>query len=165
MRDEQNNFQKENTFSISTQDELVRSFRVSDQKKLIFPEQLKFPMHIRSYFTWKENSGVYTYLVFKAPTWDQARGVVFKKMAPSGEPVGGLCNWCHAIGPSDEIGFMSVAMSANVSNSYYLCQDLSCIEKIEDASMLAGKNPEKHIAELYRRMEKLFENISNYKPE
>lgn len=160
-----NNFRTENVFTIASEQELTQAFRLRDQKKLILPENLKFPMNIRSYFAWKEPSGVYTYLVFKAPNWDQVRGVAFKRTPPSGEPTGGLCNWCHAYGSSEDIGMLSVAMSANVSSAYFLCHDLRCVEKIEEASMLSGKNPEKNIAELYHRMEKLFENISNYKPD
>lgn len=60
---------------------------------------------------------------------------------------------------------LSVAMSATVSNSYFLCQDLSCIDKIEDAAAMSGKDPDKYIAELLYRMEKLFENISSHKPD
>ncbi|WP_374076055.1 FBP domain-containing protein [Bdellovibrio bacteriovorus] len=165
MQSQINNFTKENIFSIETEEELIQAFRLRDQKKLILPERLQFPLNVRSYFTWKEPSGVYTYLVFKMPNWDLPRGVAFKRTAHSGESVGGLCNWCHAYGSSEEIGFLSVTMSAQVSNSYIICQDLRCIEKIEEAAMLAGKDPEKPIAELYRRMEKLFENISNYKPD
>lgn len=160
-----NHFRTENHFSIASEKELVESFRSRDQKKLILPDNLKFPLNVRSYLTWKEPSGVYTYLVFKMPNWDLPRGVAFKRTAASGEPTGGLCNWCHAYGSTEDIGLLSVAMSATVSSSYLVCQDLSCIEKIEEASMLAGKDPEKPIAELYYRMEKLFENISHYRPD
>ena len=155
---------KENQFSIASENELIQSFRLRDQKKLLLPENLRFPLNVRSYFTWKEPSGVYTYLVFKMPNWDAPRGVAFKRTPASGELTGGLCNWCHAYGSSEEIGMLSVAMSSTVSTSYFLCQDLRCIEKIEEASMLSGKNPEKYIAELYHRMDKLFENVSNYNP-
>lgn len=158
-------FNLENLFTIASEKELLESFRPRDQKKLILPEKLRFPLKVRSYFTWKESSGVYTYLVFKRPNWDLPRGVVFKRTASHGEPVGGLCNWCHAWGSSEDIGLLSVEMSRNITNSYYLCQDLRCIEKIEEASGLAGKNPAKPIAELYYRMEKLFENISGHKPD
>lgn len=79
--------------------------------------------------------------------------------------MGGLCKWCHAYGTSEEIAFLSVAMSANASRSYFLCHDLRCIEKIEETAMLSGKDPGKYIAELYYRMEKLFENISGYRLE
>ncbi|UXR65936.1 FBP domain-containing protein [Bdellovibrio bacteriovorus] len=158
-------YQKENEFSIGSEEELVNAFRRRDQKKLILPERLKYPFRVRSYMTWKEPSGAYTYLVFKLPNWDVPRGVAFKRTASTGEPTGGLCSWCHAYGSSEEIGLLSVAMSANVSSSYLVCHDLSCIEKIEETAMLAGKDPDKNIAELYYRMEKLFENISNYKPE
>lgn len=158
-----NNFRAENFFAISSEAELIQSFRLRDQKKLIIPEELKFPLHIRSYLTWRESSGVYTYLVYKAPNWDLARGVVFKRSAAKGEVTGGLCSWCHAYGSSDEISLMTVAMDANVSCGYILCQDLRCIEKIEEAANLAGKNPEKNIDSLYYRIGKLFENISNYR--
>lgn len=166
MHSQSHNFLKESTFSIESEKELIQSFRPRDQKKLILPDGLKFPFNVRSYFTWKESSGVYTYLVVKMPNWDMPRGVVFKRTPSTGEPTGGICSWCHAYGSSDEIGLLTVAMNANVSSSYLICHDLSCIEKIEDAAMLAGKDPEKPIAELYYRLAKLFENISvNHKPE
>lgn len=158
-----NSFLKEHIFAISSEKELNDSFRPKDQKKLILPEKIQFPLNVRSYYTWKEPSGTYTYLVFKMPTWDIPRGVVFKRTPPGAEPVGGMCNWCHAYGTSEEIGLLSVAMSSQVSYSYMLCHDLSCIEKIEDACTLSGKNPEKYIVDLYFRMEKLFENISNFR--
>lgn len=164
MQMQAHNFLKEILFTINSEEELIQSFRLRDQKKLIFPQKLTFPMQVASYLTWQEPSGVYTYLVFKMPNWDLPRGIVFKK-TPVGEPVGNLCNWCHSYGSSGEIGYLSVAMNSNVSNSYILCQDLSCIEKIEEASMLAGKDPEKYIAELYTRMGKLFENITSHKPD
>lgn len=163
MLSQQSTFQKEISFSIATEQELIESFRLRDQKKLILPENLKFPFNVRSYFTWKEPSGNYVYLVFKAPNWDMARGVAFKRT--SGEPVGGLCSWCNAFGSAQELGMLSVAMSSTVSSSYFLCSDLRCIEKIEDMTAMGGKNPEKYIADLYHRIEKLFENISNYKKE
>lgn len=165
MQSQTNNFRTENYFSIASEQDLVESFRYRDQKKLILPEKLKFPLNVRSYFTWKEPSGVYTYLVFKMPNWESPRGVAFKRTHAGGEPTGGLCNWCHAYGSSEDIGMLSVTMSSTVSLSYFLCQDLRCIEKIEEMTMLSGKNPEKYIAELYYRMEKLFENVSNYKPD
>lgn len=165
MYSQSHGFIKEYFFTISSEQELLESFRPRDQKKLLVPDSFKFPLNVRSYLTWREPSGVYTYLIFKTPNWDLPRGVVFKRTSPSGDPVGGLCNWCHAYGTSEEIGLLSVAMSSHVSNSYYLCQDLNCIEKIEDAAARAGKDPEKPIADLYYRIEKLFENISGYKPE
>ncbi|MBY0452977.1 MAG: FBP domain-containing protein, partial [Bdellovibrionaceae bacterium] len=102
-----NNFQTENIFSISSEEELVQSFRARDQKKLVLPAGLKYPMNVRSYLTWKESSGVYTYLVFKKPEWDLPKGVAFKRLNAGGEqPAGGMCNWCHAYGSSEEIGML-----------------------------------------------------------
>lgn len=163
MHTQSNNFLKENLFTINSEQELILSFRNRDQKKLVLPEKLKFPLNVRSYFTWKEPSGVYTYLVMRLPNWDAPRGVAFKRTPSTGEPVGGLCSWCNAYGSSEDIGMMSVTMSSSVSVSYLICQDISCIEKIEDAATLSGKDPEKYIAELYHRMGKMFENISSYK--
>lgn len=165
MLSETNNFIKEHIFSINNAEELIQMFRLRDQKKLVLPDGLPFPLNIRSYFAWKEPSGVYRYLVIKMPNWDMPRGVAFKRTSATGEAMGGLCNWCHAYGSSEEIGMLSVAMNSNVSLSYILCEDLRCIEKIEDAAMLGGKDPEKYIADLYHRIGKMFENISSYKAE
>lgn len=163
MLSEISKFNREITFSIASEKEFLQAFRVRDQKKLILPEGLEFPLNIRSYFTWKEPSGVYTYLIFKKPNWDLPRGVAFKRTPSSAESTGGLCNWCHSYGSSDQIGMLSVAMSSNVSLSYFLCQDLSCIEKIEENCARSGKDPEKYIEDLYYKMEKFFETCSGYK--
>lgn len=156
-------FGSEVSFHISSEQELINTFRLRDQKKLVLPEKMKYPFNVRSYFTWKEPSGVYTYLVFKLPNWDMPQGVAFKRTPSTGEPVGGLCSWCNAYGTSDDIGMLSVAMSANVSSSYLICHDLSCIEKIEDMAAMSGKDPGKYIETLYYRISKLFENLKNHK--
>lgn len=153
-------FQTETYFSISSEEELISSFRLRDQKKLVLPQGLTFPFNVRSYFTWQESNGVYTYLVFKTPNWDMPRGVVFKRVAPSGEPTGGLCGWCNAYGSSEDIGMMSLNVNAEVSLGYLICHDLRCIEKIEEANARAGKSPEKNIDQLYQRMASLFENLN-----
>ncbi|MEN0057596.1 MAG: FBP domain-containing protein [Bdellovibrio sp.] len=165
MTPSQGHFQKEHFFTIASEEELIQSFRPRDQKKLILPGRLPFPIKIQSYLAWQEPSGVYTYLIFKMPNWDLPRGVTFKRTHGGGELAGGLCGWCHSYGTSEEIAFLSVMMDPNVSQSYLLCQDLRCIEKIEETAMRGGKDPDKYIAELYYRMEKLFENLSGYKSE
>lgn len=163
MQEAQNNFQTEFTFAIESEADLISCFRLKDQKKLILPKDLKFPLRIRSYFTWKEPSGVYVFLVFKLPNWDQPRGMFFKRVEIGGEPTGRLCGWCNAYGNSMDIGLLSVSVNANTSFSYLLCNDLRCIEKIEESATLAGKNPEKWIHQLYHRMGKFYEEVSNYK--
>ncbi len=159
-----NNFKIEDTFSLATKEDLIQSFRRQDQKKLLLPNNLTFPMGIRSYFAWKESSGVYTYLIFKRPNWDLPRGITFKRVGQGDAPTGGLCGWCHSYGGSDEIGMLSVAMSSTVSCSYILCHDLRCVEKIEEAAARAGKDPEKIIHQLYERMDLFFQNLSGYNP-
>lgn len=147
-------------FSIDSEADLVKAFRIRDQKKLLIPPNLPYPFNVRSYFTWQDPSSVYTYLVFKMPNWDLPRGVAFKHTVSTGEPTGGLCNWCHAYGSSEEIGILSLSVNANVTLGYHICQDLRCIEKIEEASARAGKSPEKNIDQLYQRMARLFERLS-----
>lgn len=158
----QNRFETEITFSVESEDSLIRCFRERDQKKLILSSELTYPFRARSYLTWKESSGVYTYLIFKKPNWDLPRGAVLKRI--NTEPTGGLCSWCNSYGSSDEIGIYSVAASSSISYSYILCQGLRCIEKIEEAAELAGKNPEKSISQLYDKMGSFFEGLSQHKP-
>lgn len=158
-------FRKENSFSIESEQDLIHSFREKDQRKLVVPSKLQYPLEVRSYLAWQEGSGVYTYLVYKHPQWDLPRGITFKKTHSSGEPTGGLCNWCHHYGSSEEIGLMSVDVNHKTSLSYFICKDLRCVEKIEEDSALAGKDPEKNIHQLYTRINKLIENLQNYKQE
>ena len=155
-------FQTENYFSIENETDFTNCFRLKDQKKLVLPSKLKFPMKIRSYFTWQEPSGVYTYLIYKNPSWDMPRGMALKRVHHNGEPVGGLCGWCNSYGSSEEIGTLSVAVNSKTTFAYLLCNDLRCIEKIEDLCALAGKSPEKYIDQLYQRMNRFFENIVNH---
>lgn len=155
-------FQTESHFTIDSETEFINCFRLRDQKKLVMPAKLKFPMKVRSYFTWQESSGVYTYLIYKNPSWDMPRGMALKKLHHSGEPVGGLCGWCNSYGSSEEIGTLSVAVNSKTTFAYLLCNDLRCVEKIEDLSAMAGKSPEKYIDQLYRRISLFFENILNY---
>lgn len=153
-------FEKEITFSIESEDSLIRCFRERDKKKLVLPDGLPYPFRVRSYFTWKESSGVYTYLIFKKPNWDLPRGVAFKRI--NTEAAGGLCSWCNSYGSSDDISLYSVAASSTISYSYILCQGIRCIEKIEEAADLAGKNPEKWIDQLYEKMGSFFEGMSQH---
>lgn len=155
-------FLPQNSFAIVSEQELIFSFRPRDQKRLVVPVGLRFPIDVSSYYKWKESSGVYTYLIFKRPNWDAPRGVAFKRSHHSGEPVGGLCNWCHSYGTSEEIGMLSIQVNSEVSLSYFLCRDLRCIEKIEESAALAGKNPDKMIQQLYYRIEKLFERLTQH---
>jgi len=156
----QTKFETEINFSIESEGILVNCFRERDQKKLILPAGLTYPFRVRSYFTWKESSGVYTYLIFKKPNWDLPRGLVFKRV--NTEFPGGLCSWCNCYGATDEIGMLSVSVNASVGFSYILCSDLRCIEKIEESAALGGKNPEKWIHQLYDRMGSCFEGVSTY---
>lgn len=165
MNIQPNNILTENAFHIASEQELILCFRPRDQKRLVVPLNLRFPIKVDSYYTWRESSGVYTYLIFKKKNWDAPRGVAFKRTPPTGEITGGLCSWCNTYGTSEEISYLSVAMSATVSNSYFICNDLSCASKIEQGTMLAGKDPDKYLTALFYRMEKLFENLTNHKLE
>ena len=165
MLNSDNNFETEISFSVASEQELIASFRPLDQKKLILPVGLKYPLKIRSYFTWKESSGVYNYLLFKKPTWDLPKGVVFKRARQPMEFMGTLCSWCHSYTTSDEIEMLSVAMNSNISAGYILCRDLRCVEKIEESANLSGKNPEYVIHKLYDKIGLFFENLSLYKLE
>jgi hypothetical protein len=154
------NFSAESYFSIQSEDELVKSFRLRDQKKLTFPTGLTYPFNVKSYFTWQDPNGVYTYLVMQRPNWDMPRGIAFKRTPNNGEPTGGLCNWCYAYGSSEDIGMLTLNLNANVTVGYHICLDLRCIEKIEETAAREGKSPDKAAGALYERMNHLFENLA-----
>ena len=145
-------------FEVSSEDELLGFFRERDRSKVIFRHNLELPMSVQYYFTWSDPSGAYRYLLFKKPGWETPMGVAFRSGASTGDAgTGGICDWCHAYGSSNQIGLLSTAVSAKRTVGMMLCLDLSCGDKIENGPSQSGKDPEARILELCERMGRFFD--------
>lgn len=146
-------------FDISSEEELLSFFRDRDQKRVILSRDLEFPMRVQYYFTWTESSGVYRYLLFKKPGWETPMGLVFRQgsnTSPEGA-TGGICDWCHTYGSSNQIGLLTTAVTSKRTVGMMLCLDLSCGEKIENAPSQSGKSPEARIVETCERIGSFFD--------
>ena len=134
-------------------------FRDRDQKRVVVARDLEFPMRVQYYFTWSESSGVYRYLLFRKPGWETPMGLVFRQgsnTSPEGA-TGGICDWCHTYGSSNQIGLLTTAVTSKRTVGLMLCLDLSCGEKIENAPSQSGKSAEARIVETCERIGRFFD--------
>jgi hypothetical protein len=136
-----------------TREELLNAFRTKEQKNVIIPTSMKFPISLGHYLVWQEPSGVRLYLVFKKPEWKSAVGISFRRdQTGSTTSPPGICDWCIHIGPSDEVGLLTATVNSKVRVGINLCLDLSCIDKLEINARLAGKSFDKMVEKLKNNM-------------
>jgi hypothetical protein len=146
-------------FTLRSNVDLLATFRSDDQKSVVLPKRMPYPISVQHYYAWTEPSGVYTYLVFKRADWEAPLGMVFQRNgAGSHLSPAGMCQWCHTSGPSDVVGLLTTTLTPHKTGGTWLCLDLSCLEKIEERTSLAGKNSAsltqklcKRIGEFYQR--------------
>lgn len=145
-------------FNIESEDEIAPFFRPRDRKKVILPRGLELPMRVQYYFTWGESSGVYRYLLFKKPGWENPMGLVFRRGDQSMHAgTGRLCDWCHGYGSSDQIGLLTTAVNSKRTVGMMLCLDLSCGDKIENGPNLSNKDPQTLILQVCEKIGRFFE--------
>ena len=129
-------------FRLETDQALVRAFRPRDRRLIEMPADVRFPHFVRDYLVWTETSGARVYLVFGAPGTRKPVGVIFRReVQPSQEPGANMCDWCHTVGSSLEVGLLTVEVTSRRRAGMYLCRDLRCKEKVEDAADRAGRHP------------------------
>lgn len=155
---------KNYSFSIESEKELLDCFSYKDLKRVVAPLKIKYPVTSQFYYSWTESSGVYMYLVFKQPHWSQPKGFVFnRKQTGSDINNSRMCDWCHYYGPADQVGLVTLKSSSKETLGLFLCLDLSCMEKTETISYLAGKNFEKQSQKLCEKMGEFLDYVLNKK--
>lgn len=149
---------KSYSFSVSSEKELIESFDLKEQKKVVLPTKVIYPFASQYYYAWTESSGVYMYIVFKQPHWDKPRGFVFnRKQATSEQSNTRMCDWCHYYGSADQVGLVTMKANRKTTIGLILCLDLSCMEKTETIAMLAARNFEKEAQKVCERMGEFFD--------
>ncbi|MBL7715536.1 MAG: FBP domain-containing protein [Bdellovibrionales bacterium] len=139
--------------SISSEAELLNSFRPHDRKTVYVPRGWQFPISQNYYLAWVEPYGVRTFLAFKEPQWKHLVGVSFRRdQQGSSVSAPGMCDWCHAHGTSDQIGLLTTRVSSNRRVGVNLCLDLSCIDKMADAAKQMGMDLDRMAAVHRQRM-------------
>lgn len=143
---------KDYSFTLVDSNALMSCFRKKEQKKVILPQLMRENLSADYFFTWSEPSGVYQYLVFKAPSWDSPQGVVFRRSSGSSLSPARMCDWCHNYGASDQIGLLTTHVNSRISVGLMLCQDLGCIERAEELAARSGRNFEKAAQDICDRV-------------
>lgn len=116
---------------IKNQEELLNLFRDLDKAQVIIPKELKFPMAVLDYLSWKEPSGHRTYLIIENKNGGRPFAIAFER-TKNNEAVPMMCNWCHAVRPASDVALMTAAVDKRTRIGIYLCSDLSCKENILD---------------------------------
>ena len=151
-------YSRDYAFDVSSSDELIGFFRERDQSRVILRRDLEFPMRVQYYFTWGDSSGAYRYLLFKKPGWESPMGAVFRTGASTGDAgTGGICDWCHSYGSSNQIGLLTTAVNSKRTVGFMLCSDLSCGDKIENSPSQSGKDPETRLLQVCERIGRFFD--------
>ena len=151
---------KSHPFTLRSDADLAATFRERDQKSLVLPKFSPYPFSVEHYYSWTEPSGVYTYLVYKQSDWELPLGLVFQRNGKGSTlSPAGMCDWCHSCGPSDEIGLMSVEITAHLSGGTWLCLDLACLQKIEEQTGANANTRNKRVANLFQKMGIFYQRV------
>lgn len=135
---------------ISSENELRAAFRPIDAKELFLPGDLSYPIVLRDYMAWIEPSGHRVFLLFQDPNGLGARGIVFRRSHSSSSGTVQMCQWCHSVRGGNSVRLLTAANGTRKRIGMYLCQDLSCKEKV------LGSPGVDDLREPYSRYEKLY---------
>jgi hypothetical protein len=113
---------------ITSESELLNSFRSLDRDEVQAPPNAKYPLAVRDYLSWTEPSGHRVYLVFADARTGQPRGVVFQRTQAHPETPASMCQWCHAVRSGSGVSLLTAAASKNRRIGLHLCSDLGCRE-------------------------------------
>lgn len=142
---------------INSEEELLNAFRLRDRKHVEVPSDMTFPLMFSHYLAWTEPSLARVFLLFKRPSWKAPLGVSFRRTHSSGG-AGGMCDWCHSVGSSDQVGILSMHADPNTSLGFMLCLDLGCINRLETVASISGKDFDKLSKGLIDKISRFFEN-------
>lgn len=139
---------------ISSETDLLESFREIDRDQVHLPADIQFPLAVRDYTSWVEPSGHRVYLVFEKN--GVPMGVVFRR--PNGPPMtpASMCQWCHTVRTGNAVSLLTASMSPDRSIGLYLCSRLNCREHILSGPSVhdfnEGLSGHERVNEVVRRM-------------
>lgn len=143
-------------FKLSSEQELTRCFRDSDQDQIILTEeiqnQLKESRLIIDYMRWIEPSGARAYLVFKGENFKAPLGIVFRRDQSLGPQSAAMCEWCHTVGSGNEIGMLTTTSQHRKRIGVSLCRDLRCADRIRSSEFNSSASVQERIRRLVLKM-------------
>jgi hypothetical protein len=124
-------------FLIPSEDALIAAFRPRDQRQLEAPTGASYPLRAREWFSWVESTGIRAYVIFPHES-GKLLGIAFRRDQDPSNMGSGLCDWCHSVG--DDIGLLGAEKSSKRRVGVWLCRDLNCADKLDDAANRAGNS-------------------------
>jgi hypothetical protein len=125
-------------FRISSESDLLRTFRPRDRRVFQPPAKVTYPLYVRDYLAWPDPAGGRVFVVFPEPTTGNALGLAFRD--DTGDTTSSLCEWCHSPGKPNQVALLMCEKSSKRSIGTWLCRDLACGTRVENAADLAGRN-------------------------
>lgn len=123
-------------FRIPSEEALRDAFRPRDQRALVPPPGAGFPQFVRYYWAWGDPSGAWLFLVF-AVRGGPPTGIAFRQASPI---AGAMCEWCHTFSPSSGVSLLTADRNSRKRVGVYVCADLDCQTRVEDAALRAGRS-------------------------
>ncbi len=137
-------------FKLDDEEALLETFRTRDRKQVELPADLKFPLILRDYVAWVHPAGGRVFLVF-APVDGVPTGIAFDTQGAAAQGPQ-LCSWCHSHGGGNQVAMLTTTLSNKKRVGVFVCGDLSCKKKLEEACDLAGKNVQAAVKQVVGRM-------------
>jgi len=139
-------------FKLSSEQELLNAFRPRDRKVFELPQGVSYPLIVRGTFSWIEPAGARVHVIFQDPGTRRPLGLSFRRDVSEVQGQGRMCDWCHAYGSAEQIGLLMCEKSSKRRVGAWLCRDLKCHDRIEQAADRAGRLPRELQDQLLMRM-------------
>jgi hypothetical protein len=90
---------------------------------------------VRDCLSWVEKAGARAFVVFKDDVSGRPLGISFRR---DGGGTGGsqMCDWCHSMG--SDIALLTADQNSKRRLGVWLCRDLTCTAKLDQAADLSG---------------------------
>jgi len=113
---------------IASEDQLLETFRSTDQDQVHIPANFSFPLPVKDYVSWVEPSGHRVYLVFEDLVNSRPLGVVFQRTRGAPDTPASMCQWCHSVRSGGAVSLLTTDMGPNRRVGLHLCSNLNCKE-------------------------------------
>jgi hypothetical protein len=131
--------------------ELLEAFRPLDLRLFELPPETAYPLPVHGYTAWVEHGGARVYLVFEDPETGRAQGIIFQRDSGSHGHVQ-MCDFCHFFGAQDEVGLLVAEVTRRKRVGVYVCRDLSCGDRLEEAGDRLGRDTRQEHRRLLERI-------------
>jgi len=144
-------------FRISSENELLSSFRAIDLDEVQIPADFHFPLAIKDYLSWIEPSGHRVYLVLEDTIDGGVKGIVFQRTHGGPDAPASMCQWCHSVRTGGGVALLTATAGPKRRIGLHLCSDLACKEHL-----LPGVQDFQESLSVSERKQRLFQRMREF---